>query len=122
MLFNYPSFINQTEQDESRLLFNNIRLALQTNIREIWYDVNYGTRIRDQIKNGITALVAADIQNDIEDRISKYFENDIKLNYMDIWQDLNKIKINLNYTELRTGKHNTIQAEEKFINSDMSLY
>lgn len=122
MLFNYPSFLGRVEQDESRLLFNSVRMALQTNIREIWYDIQFGTHIRDLLKKGIDALVMAEIQQDIEDNLMKYFKNDIKLKTLDAWQELDKIKVNLTYIELRTGKHNTVQTEQKFINNDTSLY
>lgn len=122
MLFNYPSFINKNEQSESRLLFNSIRMDLQTNIKEIWYDINFGTNIRGLIKKGINALVVAEIQNSIEDVVKTYFKDDIQLNYLDAWQDNNKIKVNLTYTELKTGKKNTIKTEETFVNTDVSLY
>lgn len=122
MLFSYPSFINKSEQDSSRLLFNSIRMALQTNLREIWYDIDFGTGIRDYIKHGIDALVMAQIQEDINNNLSKYFENDIKIDYLDAWQDVDKIKVALTYTELRTGKKNTVQTEELFINNDTSAY
>lgn len=122
MLFNYPSFINKNEQSESRLLFNSIRMALQTNIREIWYDINFGTNIRGLVKKGINALVVAEIQNSIEDVVKTYFKDNIQLNYLDAWQDNNKIKVNLTYTELKTGKKNTIKTEETFVNTDVSLY
>lgn len=122
MLFNYPSFINKSEQDESRILFNNIRLALQTNIREIWYNIQFGTHIRDLVKHGIDALIVAEVQQDIEDNLMNYFINDIKLDSLDLWQDADKIKVSLKYVELRTGKVNTIQTEQTFINNDTSLY
>lgn len=122
MLFNYPSFINKSEQDESRILFNNVRLALQTNIREIWYNIQFGTHIRDLIKHGIDSLIVAEVQQDIEDNLMNYFTNDIKLDSLDLWQDVDKIKVSLKYIELRTGKVNTIQTEQTFINNDTSLY
>ena len=122
MLFSYPSFINKSEQYSSRLLFNSISMALQTNLREIWYDINFGTGIRDYIKHGIDALVMAQIQEDINSSLSKYFENDIELNYLDVWQESEKIKVALNYTELRTGKKLTVQTEQRFVNDDVSLY
>lgn len=122
MLFTFPSFINKSEQDESRLLYNAIKITLQTSVREIWYDVNFGTKIRNAIKQGIDGLVVTDIQIDIEDNLMKYFQNDIRLNYLDLQQQGDKILIQLDYIELRTGKHNTIQTEETFINQDKSLY
>lgn len=118
MLFNYPSFINKPEQDRSRILFNNIRIAIQTNINELWYDMSFGTRIRNSIKQGIDILVISEVQNEIQDNLLKYFENEIKINYFDVWQEADKIKVALTYTELRTGKHNTVQTEETFVNSD----
>lgn len=121
MLFNYPSFINTAEQDESRILFNNIRLVLQTTLKELWYNLDFGTNIRNLIKNGINSMIVAEIQLDIENNLIQYFNDDIKLNYLDIEQDESKIKISLNYTELRTGKHNTVQAEETFINNNTIL-
>ena len=122
MQFNFPSFINKSEQDESRLLFNSVKLALQTNIQEIWYDTKFGTHIRDLLKQGINAFVVAEIQQDIEDNLMKYFKDEIKLDTLDAWQDLDTVKVELKYIELRTGKRNTVQAEQKFINTDLSLY
>ena len=49
-------------------------------------------------------------------------ENDIKIDYLDAWQDIDKIKVALTYTELRTGKKNTVQTEELFVNNDTSAY
>lgn len=122
MQFNFPSFINKSEQDESRLLFNSVKLVLQTSIQEIWYDTKFGTHIRDLLKQGINALVVAEIQQDIEDNLMKYFKNEIKLDTLDAWQDLDTVRVELKYIELRTGKRNTVQAEQKFINTDLSLY
>lgn len=122
MLFSYPSFLNKLEQDDSRLLFNSVRMALQTSLKEIWYDTTFGTNIRNLLKHGIDALIVSEIQIDIENNLMNHFANDIKVNYIDIWQELDTIKVALNYTELRTGKHNTIQTEQKFINTDTSLY
>lgn len=122
MLFNYPSFISTSEQSESDLLYNNIKIVLQTNLKEIWYNTDFGTNIRDNIKNGIDALVITNIQIQIEDNLLKYFKNDIQLKYLDLIQEGNKIKVYLTYIELRTGKFNTIQTEETFVNKDISLY
>lgn len=116
MLFNYPSFINQTEQDKSRLLYNNIKIALQTSVGEIWYDTKFGTKIREQIKAGISALVIAEIQNDIQNNLLKYFSNSIDIQYLDLLQENNKIKVSLSYKELTTGSFNTVSVEETFIN------
>lgn len=122
MLFNYPSFISTSEQDESRLLFNNIRMVLQTNLREIWYDIDFGTNIRENIKDGIDALVITNIQIEMENKLLEYFKNDIQLKYLDLVQKGNRILVSLTYIELRTGKFNTIQTEETFVNKDTSLY
>ena len=116
MLWNYPSFINELEQDDSRILFNNIRFVLQTSIRELWFDIDFGTNIRSNIKRAIDPLMVSEIQFDIESNLMKYFTNDIKLNYLDVTQNLDKLLISLDYTELRTGKHNTIQTEEALTN------
>lgn len=122
MQFTFPSFINQTEQDQSRLLYNSVKICLQTHIGEIWYDSKFGTKIRDYIKDGIDSLVASDIQQDIEENLTNHFQDDIHLDYVDAWQEGDTIKVALSYTELRTGKHNVIQTEEKFPNNDTSLY
>ena len=122
MLFNYPSFISTSEQSESDLLYNNIKIVLQTSLKEIWYNTDFGTNIRDNIKDGIDALVITNIQIQIEDNLLKYFKNDIQLKYLDLTQEGNKIKVYLTYIELRTGKFNTIQTEETFVNKDTSLY
>lgn len=122
MLFNYPSFISTSEQNESDLLYNNIKIVLQTSLKEIWYNTDFGTNIRDNIKDGIDALVITNIQIQIEDNLLKYFKNDIQLKYLDLTQEGNKIKVYLTYIELRTGKFNTIQTEETFVNKDTSLY
>lgn len=119
MLFTYPSFINVSKQDKSRLLYNNVKIALQTSINEIWYDIQYGVRTREYIKDGIDELVVARIQDNIENCLMNYFSQDILLNYMDIRQTETKIYIDINYTELRTGIHNTIRTEETFINENI---
>lgn len=121
MLFTYPSFINTAQQDDSRLLYNNIKILLQTSIKEIWYDTSYGTELRNKIKDGLDLLIVAEIQNNIEEVLMKYFSNDIILNYLDFEQDENKLLVSLNYKELRTGKFNTIETEQTFINTDTSL-
>lgn len=122
MQFTFPSFINQTEQDESRLLYNSIKIALQTHIGEIWYNSTFGSKIRDYIKDGIDSLVMSDVQQDIEENLSKHFQNEISLDYVDAWQEGDTIKVVLSYIELRTGKHNTVETEERFANRDTSLY
>ena len=122
MLFNYPSFINKSEQDDSRILFNSVRMALQTSLGEIWYDTSFGVNLRNLIERGIDALVVAEIQEDIENNLIKFFDNEIKVEYLDVWQELDKVKVALTYTELRTGKKLTVQTEQKFVNDDTSLY
>lgn len=122
MLFNYPSFINKSEQDDSRILFNSVRMALQTSLGEIWYDTGFGVNLRNLIERGIDALVVAEIQDDIENNLIKFFDNEIKVEYLDVWQELDKVKVALTYTELRTGKKLTVQTEQKFVNDDTSLY
>ena len=47
MLFNYPTFINTKEQTPSERLYNNLKLMVQTHVGEIWYDINFGTKIRE---------------------------------------------------------------------------
>lgn len=122
MQFTFPSFINQTEQDDSRLLYNSIKIALQTHLGEIWYDSTFGTKIRDYVKDGIDALVVSDIQQDIEENLNNHFQNEIHVDYVEAWQEADIIKVNLSYTELRSGKHNTVKTEERFANTDTSLY
>lgn len=122
MLFTYPSFIGTKEQSQSDLLFNSIRMVIQTNVREIWYDLDFGTKIRDLIKQGIDDITIMEIQDDITSALDKYFSNDIIVNTLDIYQDLDKLKINLDYTEVRTGKHYTMQTEDVIVNEDRSLY
>lgn len=121
MLFNFPTFLNKQEQDRSRILFNNIRMVLQTSVKEIWYDTYFGTKIRNFIKSGVDSLVVTEVQNEIETNLMKYFENDIVINYLDLWQENEVIKIALNYTELPTGKFNTVQTTEIFTNTDINV-
>lgn len=121
MLFNFPTFINKQEQDRSRLLFNSVRLALQTNVKEIWYDVAFGTKIRNSILHGIDNLVITEIQNNIEENLMKYFSDSIRMEYLDLWQENETVKVALSYTELKTGKFNTVTTQENFINTDITL-
>lgn len=122
MLFNYPSFISQNEQDRSRLLYNNIKIVLQTSIEEIWYDVDFGTHIRDVLKKGINALIVSEIAQEIEDKLAKYFADDLRLIYLDAYQEDRIIRISLTYEELQTGKMNTVEVEQTFVNNQLSQY
>ena len=122
ILFNYPSFIGEKEQSESELLYNNVRMEIQTHIGEIWVDLELGTNIRNLIKSGIDAITVAEIRTELETKLDKYFHNDLTIETLDIWQELDKIKINLEYIELRTGTHYTVQSEETIINKDQTLY
>nr|DAO15254.1 MAG TPA: Tail lysozyme [Caudoviricetes sp.] len=122
MLFNYPSFINQKEQTPSELLFNNVRMAIQTHVGEIWLNLEFGTNIRNLIKQGIDEITIAEIKSELELKLQKYFSNDLLINKLDIWQELDRVKINLEYVELRTGIMNTVQTEEIILNDDTSLY
>ena len=122
MLFNYPSFIGEKEQSESELLYNNVRMEIQTHIGEIWVDLELGTNIRNLIKSGIDAITVAEILTELETKLDKYFNNDLTIETLDVWQELDKLKINLEYIELRTGTHYTVQSEETIINKDQTLY
>ena len=122
MLFNYPSFIGEKEQTQSELLFNSVRMAIQTHAGEIWSDLSFGTSIRNMIKQGIDELVLAEIRTELENVLNKYFSDDIIVRSLSIWQELNKVKVSLEYIELRTGTHYTVQSEETIINNDQTLY
>lgn len=122
MLFNYPSFIGEKEQSESELLYNNVRMEIQTHIGEIWVDLELGTNIRNLIKFGIDNITVAEIRTELETKLDKYFHNDLTIETLDIWQELDKLKINLEYIELRTGTHYTVQSEETIVNKDQTLY
>lgn len=122
MLFNYPSFIGEKEQSESELLYNNVRMEIQTHIGEIWVDLELGTNIRNLIKSGIDNITVAEIRTELETKLDKYFHDDLIIETLDIWQELDKLKINLEYIELRTGTHYTVQSEETIINKDQTLY
>lgn len=122
MLFTYPSFIGQNEQTPSELLFNNVRIAIQTHLGEIWYDTKFGTNIRNLIKQGIDNIVLVEIHDEIEMKLNDYFSEEILIDTLDVWQDDNKVKVNLVYTELRTGTHYTVQSEEVILNNDTTLY
>lgn len=122
MLFNYPSFIGEKEQSESELLYNNVRMEIQTHVGEIWVDLELGTNIRNLIKSGIDNITVAEIRTELETKLDKYFHNNLIIETLDIWQELDKLKINLDYIELRTGTHYTVQSEETIINKDQTLY
>lgn len=122
MLFNYPSFIGEKEQSDSELLYNSVRMEIQTHVGEVWVDLELGTNIRNLIKSGIDAITVAEIRTELETKLDKYFHNDLTIENLDIWQELDKIKINLDYVELRTGTHYTVQSEETIINNDQTLY
>ena len=122
MLFNWPSFIGEKEQTKSELLFNSIRMLIQTHMGEIWVDLDFGTNIRNLIKQGIDNLVLMEIKDELENKLNSYFSNDILINILDVWQELNKVRVNLEYTELRTGIHYTVQTEEIIVNNDQTLY
>ena len=122
MLFNWPSFIGEKEQTKSELLFNSIRMLIQTHMGEIWVDLDFGTNIRNLIKQGIDNLVLMEIKDELENKLNSYFSNDILINILDVWQELNKVRVNLEYTELRTGIHYTVQTKEIIVNNDQTLY
>lgn len=122
MLFNYPSFINQKEQTPSELLFNNVRMAIQTHVGEIWLNLEFGTNIRNLIKQGIDEITIAEIKSELELKLQRYFSNDLLISKLDVWQELDRVKVNLEYVELRTGIMNTVQTEEIILNDDTSLY
>lgn len=122
MLFSYPSFIGQSEENRSKLLFNNVRMVIQTHVGEIWVDQDFGTNIRNSIKEGIDSLVLMEIRTEIETKLNKYFNNELKIENLEVWQELNTIKVKLDYIELQTGIHYTIQTEEIIVNQDQTLY
>lgn len=122
MLFTYPSFIGVKEQTESELLFNSVRMAIQTHAGEIWVDLDFGTTIRNLIKQGIDNIVLSEIQNEIEIKLDTYFRDELEIDSINVWQELDKVKVELNYIELRTGIHYTVQSEEIIINPDQTLY
>lgn len=122
MLFSYPSFIGQSEENRSKLLFNSVRMVIQTHVGEIWVDQDFGTNIRNSIKEGIDNLVLMEIRTEIETKLNKYFNNELKIENLEVWQELNTIKVKLDYIELQTGIHYTIQTEEIIVNQDQTLY
>lgn len=125
MLFNYPSFIGEKEQNESERLMNNVKILLQTHIDEIWLDVTFGTNIRNYLKQGINNITLFEIKDEIQAKLLKYFGNELEIASLTAKQDnenLDKIIVSLTYIELRTGIHYTVQTEETIINTDTSLY
>lgn len=122
MLFNYPTFINTKEQTPSERLYNNLKLMVQTHVGEIWYDINFGTKIRDYIKKGIDAIVLSDIRDELVEKINLYFINDLKIERLDIQQSVDKLYIYLDYLELRTGLHRNLQVAEDIENKYTSFY
>lgn len=122
MLFNFPTFLNTKEQTPSDRLYNNLKILVQTSITEIWYDTKFGTNIRDHIKAGISSIVISDIRDELIEKITTYFVNELKITRMDIQQVVNKLRIELDYIELRTGLHKTLVTEQDIQNNDTSLY
>lgn len=120
MLFPYPSFINRSELNLSQNLYNNVRLTLRSNVNDIWYSIVYGTKIRTLLEAGINSLVVAEVQQEIENSLMKYFEDDIKLVSLDVWQESTVIRVALVYVELRTGKYNTVDTEISFVNQEVN--
>lgn len=122
MLFSYPSFIGQSEEDRSKLLFNSVRMVIQTHAGEIWVNQDFGTNIRNSIKEGIDNLVLMEIRTEIETKLNKYFNNELEIENLEVWQELNTVKVKLDYIELQTGIHYTVQTEEIIVNQDQTLY
>lgn len=122
MLFSYPSFIGQSEEDKSKLLFNSVRMVIQTHAGEIWVNQDFGTNIRNSIKEGIDNLVLMEIRTEIETKLNNYFNNELEIENLEIWQELDVVKVKLDYIELQTGIHYTVQTEEIIVNQDQTLY
>lgn len=122
MLFSYPSFIGQSEEDRSKLLFNSVRMVVQTHAGELWVDSEFGTNIRNSIKMGIDNLVLMEIRTELEVKLNKYFSNELEIQNLEVWQELNTVKVKLDYIELQTGIHYTVQTEEVIVNQDQTLY
>lgn len=124
MLFNFPSFIGKKEQTKSELLFNCVKILIQTQLGEIWADTTFGTDIRDNIKQGIDGIVIFKIEMEIRDALSKYFSDDLIIQNLDIAQsteDLTKLLVDLTYIELRTGINYTLHTEEDIPNVNYLL-
>lgn len=119
MLFNFPSFIGKKEQTKSEILFNNIKILIQTQIKELWADVNFGTDIRNNLKQGINSITVFNIRNEIEEKLQEYFSNDINLQSISTKQNKEeptKLEIDVTYIELRTGINYTLHTEENIEN------
>lgn len=122
MLFNFPTFLNTKEQTPSERLYNNLKILVQTHIAEVWYNIQFGTNIRDSIKAGIDDIVVSDIRDELQEKIVKYFNDKLTITKMDIQQKVDKLYVYLTYMELRTGVHRTMQVVESIENKDMSFY
>lgn len=122
MLFNFPSFIGEKEQTPSELLYNNIKIMIQTHIGEIWTDLDFGTDIRNLIKQGINNITLVEISDELETKLNTYFGENIVIDDLKVQQEQNVVKVNLRYIELRTGIHYSMQTEETINNSDNTLY
>lgn len=118
MLFTYPSFINTSEQDLSRLLYNNVSITLRSQLDSIFFNLKYGTEMRTLLEEGIDGIVMAELQEEIERSLLKYFENDLKLYSLEAHQEDNIVYVELTYIELRTGKFNSVQTEYVIANND----
>lgn len=126
MLFNFPTFISAKEQTASERLYNNLKIMVQTHIQEIWVNLDFGTNIRNLLKQGIDNIMLAEIRDELETKIYKYFSNDLVINNLDVWQNTgeysNVVRVDLEYTELKTGIIKTVQSEEIILNKDSTLY
>lgn len=109
---NYPSFIGKKEQSKSELLYNKVKILMQTNVKELIYDVDFGTDIRSHLKQGISNIVIGEIKEEILNKLNNYLGNELEVTSLIVKQNDNKLFVNLEYTELSTGKVETITAEE----------
>lgn len=126
MLFNFPTFISVKEQTTSERLYNSLKIMIQTHIQEIWVNLDFGTNIRNLLKQGIDNILLAEIRDELETKIYRYFSNSLVISSLDVWQDTgeysNIVRVNLEYIELRTGVTKTIQSEEIILNKDSTMY
>ena len=123
MLFNFPTFISTKEQDPSERLYNNVKILIQTQIQEIWVDLDFGSEIRNKLKQGINNIILVEIKNELEIKINQYFSNDLLITKLDVKQDVDKIRVDLEYKELRTGIFKSVQSDEVIVNnSNTSFY
>lgn len=122
MLFNFPTFLNVKEQTSSDRLYNNLKILIQTHISEIWYDTEFGTNIRNHIKDSIDDIMISEIQDELIEKINKYFSNKLKIQNISIKQDFEYLHIYLTYIELQTGVYKTLQTDEIIQNNDTSFY